>query len=276
MTQHSVKINDELTLAYEMAGEGAQDILMLPGWTMSTRVFEHQLAFFENSDRFRFITFDPRAHGRSSKTENGHFYAQHGRDLNAFVEALGLKNFILGGWSFGTLAVLSYVNQFGSDRLDGLLMLDGPPRASGVDNQNEWVTYRYDDADGSNQFFTYSRLENVEHCLREFGAWMLEAVTEERLEWISRISLETPATAAALLNASAAGLDYDRDLQQLEGKIPLCYVMCESRRRVAENWKAEYTPSARVEGFGEHLMFWERPDQFNRVLQSFAESCIRE
>lgn len=71
-----------------MPGHGGKTILRLPGWTMSTLVYERQLSYFENSDEFRFITLDPRAHGQSSKIRDGHFYEQHGRDLHAFGEHL--------------------------------------------------------------------------------------------------------------------------------------------------------------------------------------------
>ena len=90
----------------------------------------------------RFISFDPRAHGLSSKTPSGHYYEQHGRDLHAFINALELENFILGGWSFGCLATLSERASFQplwrppflsglvpEDRchLNGLAMRDGQP-----------------------------------------------------------------------------------------------------------------------------------------------------
>ena len=39
-----------LRLYYEEAGEGDLTLLMVPGWTMSTRVFERQLAFFEATE----------------------------------------------------------------------------------------------------------------------------------------------------------------------------------------------------------------------------------
>ena len=132
-----IVVDDELTIHFEESGDGQNAILLVPGWTMSTRVFERQLEYFENSRQFRFITLDPRAHGLSSKTHDGHFYEQHGRDLNDFVNAMELEKFVIGGWSFGTLAVLSYLEQYGADKISGLIMLDGPPRAAGPDNVND-------------------------------------------------------------------------------------------------------------------------------------------
>ncbi len=273
MTGKLLKIDDELTIHYEESGRGERPILFLPGWTMSTKVFTRQLAYFEESYEYRFITFDPRAHGLSSKTQDGHHYEQHGRDIYAFIEKLKLENIVIAGWSFGTLAVLAYVHQYGAKRLSGLIMLDGPPRAIGEDNKKEWVTYRYDDADAMQSFYTMGRLENREFTNREFARWMLENKSLEDIQWVLDITNQTPDTAAALLNATANFLDFREDLIALNGKIPLLYVVRNEIGELVSNWASQYTPSAQVRALGDHLMFWERSDEFNRILTEFLKCC---
>jgi len=268
-----IKIDDELTIHYEESGRGKITVLFLPGWTMSTKVFERQLAYFDESDKYRFITFDPRAHGLSSKTQDGHFYEQHGRDIGAFIEKLGLENIVIAGWSFATLAVLAYVHQYGATRLSGLIMLDGPPRAAGEDNNKEWLTYRYDDADAMQAFYTMGRLTNRETTNSEFAQWMLENKNSENIQWVLDITNQTPDTAAALLNATANFLDFREDLIALHGKIPLLYLVRNEIGELVSDWASRYTPTAQVHALGEHLMFWERSDEFNRILTEFLKGC---
>ena len=268
-----VQIDEQLSIYYQQAGQGDRVVLLLPGWTMSTAVFGRQFEYFEQSEEFRFISFDPRAHGRSSKTTNGHNYEQHGRDLHEFVNALQLDRFILGGWSFGTLATLAYVNQFGADRLTGFIMLDGPPRATAEDNQADWATYRYDDADGGQRLYSERRLSDPESANREFAAWMLEDKSEQNIRWLLDITEQTPDEVATSLNQASILLDYRDDLCALDGKIPLCYLVRAEQQKLAADWARINTPSARVTGFGEHLMFWERADEFNRQLTEFARQC---
>ena len=270
MMSGRVRIDDELSLYYQQAGQGDRVILLLPGWTMTTAVFKRQFEFFDQSENFRFISFDPRSHGLSSKAAEGHNYEQHGRDLHGFVEALHLDQFILGGWSFGTLATLAYLNQFGAERLTGFIMLDGPPRATAEDNLTDWATYRYDDADGGQNFYSGRRLSDPEACNREFAAWMLEDKSEQNIRWLLEITQQTPDKVASILNASSISLDYRDDLRLLEGKIPLWYLMRADQQKLAHDWAQANTPSARVDGFGEHLMFWERADEFNQKLIEFA------
>jgi len=269
-----IDIDDALRMHYEDTGHGDITVLLVPGWTMSTRVFERQFERFRDCDRFRLVSYDPRAQGLSSKTAKGHDYPQHGRDLHAFIEALGLDRIVLAGWSFGCLETLAYIHQFGAARLAGFIMLDGPPRASGDDNIGEWVTYRHDDADGSKSFYSQARLRAPIATNREFAAWMLEDKSESNIEWVLEITQQTPDQVAAVLNETAQDLDYRADLRALEGQVPLWYLMRDGRDRVVSEWARDNTPSARVQAYGEHLMFWERAAQFNRELDEFVVACL--
>ena len=81
----NVKVSDQLTIHYETAGSGPTTILFVPGWAMSTKVFEHQLAAFKDSKDYTFVTYDPRGQGQSSKTQQGHYYQQHGMSIRLFL-----------------------------------------------------------------------------------------------------------------------------------------------------------------------------------------------
>ncbi|TNF90124.1 MAG: alpha/beta hydrolase [Gammaproteobacteria bacterium] len=275
MSGQFIDIDAELKMHYEQTGCGDITVLLVPGWTMSTRVFELQFEYFRDSQEIRLISYDPRAQGLSSKTDGGHTYPQHGRDLHAFIEALELDRIVLGGWSFGCLETLAYVSQFGAGRLAGFIMLDGPPRAAGDDNGREWVTYRHDDADGSQAFYNLGRLQDPAATNREFAAWMLEDRSEANIQWLLEITQQTPDNAAVLLNATAVFLDYRDELRALEGRVPLWYLMRDGRDAVVADWARDNTPSARVQAYGEHLMFWERADRFNRDLREFVDACRR-
>lgn len=271
MKSEMVRVSDDLELHVEESGSGDTAVLFVPGWTMSTKVFEQQLAFFSSSTEFRFITFDPRAHGQSTKTQTGHTYEQHARDLHALITALELDRIVLAGWSFGTLATLGYVNQFGSDRLRGLIMLDGPAKAVGRDPATEWFTYHADDSDGAMEFFTMGRLRDKTAALDEFAHWLFDEPTTQKIEWATNIAIQTPDTASSLLNASSLYSDFQDDLIALESVVPLLYVIREERQSTIESWARRLTPTATLAAFGGHMMFSERPDEFNTVLLDFLQ-----
>jgi len=273
MKSQFIDIDGDLHMHYAETGQGEPTVLLVPGWTMSMRVFERQFEYFRDTPDFRLLSYDPRAQGLSGKTEGGHDYPQHGRDLHFFIEALELDRIVLGGWSFGCLEALAYVNQFGAARLAGFIMIDGPPRATGDDNEREWVTYRRDDADGSISFYSQGRLRDPDAINREFATWMLEDRSEAAIEWLLEITRQTPDEVAVMLNETAIDLDYEADLRALEGRVPLWYLMREGRDAVVADWARDNTPSARVGAYGEHLMFWERAERFNRDLLAFVGTC---
>ena len=263
-----VKLSDELTIHYEQSGDGDITIVFIPGWTMSTEVFVHQLDHFKDSTKFRAIAYDPRGQGRSSKPMEGHTYQQHGRDLAAFMDKLGLKNVIVAGWSYGVTEQLAYLNQFGSDNLRGMVLIDTGPDVSGA-SYDEWVWYLRDDSDEYSRWFTEGIIEARQSVISEFAKWMLENPSPENVAWVEKIAYRTPATVASVLNATGFYLDYTEDLVKLEGKLPLLYVVREEWKAVADPWIKANTPSAQAAYLGKHLMFWERPKEFNTILDRY-------
>ncbi len=265
-----VKLSNDLTIHYEKTGSGEKTILFVPGWAMSTACFEKQLAAFEGSTEYTFVTYDPRGQGLSSRTEGGHFYQQHGRDLNEFIETLELRNIVLGGWSFGGNEVLSYVNQFGTGRLRAFIMIDAAPRTTGADNTAEWVWYAADDADGARQWFTTGPLLDRDGTITGFANWMLNNKSPENIAFVRRMALQTSSTVMALLNAAAAYDDYTEDLKAMDGNLPLLYIVRKEWANAASAWAKENTPSAKVTAILEsHIGFWENPENFNAELQGF-------
>lgn len=267
--EHRVWITHELSISYRIAGNGNKVILLVPGWTMSGAVFERQLAHFQNSETYKVIAIDPRSHGESSKTSTGNTYEQHGRDLHAFMKKLDLQKVVLVGWSNGVFDVMSYVHQYKAANLRALVLIDGTPKCSGDDNELEWVWYRRDDADGYKQYWTQNVLHDRQNFTREFATWMLEDPADARIEWITDISSQTPDEVAALLNKTSAYLDYSDDLRAQQDQLPLLYVVRSEWGSVVSGWAQQNTPSATVEALGKHMMFWERSEAFNAILDEF-------
>jgi len=47
------------------------------------------------------------------------------------------------------------------------------------------------------------------------------------------------------------------------------YVVRAEQDAVVSGWTAINTPTARVEAFGGHMMFWEQPERFNQILDDY-------
>jgi len=263
-----VQLDENVSLYYEEAGQGDISIIFIPGWMMSTEVFSYQLKHFDGSTQYQALTYDPRGQGRSTKTVEGHTYQQHARDLARFIEVLELDNVILAGWSYGVTEQLAYLNQFGSDKIKAMIMIDTGPDIAGA-TYDEWVWYLNDDADGYSRFFTEGIIENREEVINSFIEWMLESPDAANVNWLKGIANQTSSNVASITNATGFYLDYRDDLIALEGKMPLLYIVREEMKEVADHWIKANTPSATAVYMGKHMMFWERPNEFNYELDMF-------
>lgn len=267
-----VRVSEGLDVFYQKSGHGKLSLVLVPGWAMSSQVFERQLKFFSNSEDFTIYAIDPRSQGRSSKTDEGNYYEQHGKDVNDFLNALKIENVVLAGWSNGGFDVLSYVDQYGSKSLAGIIMIDAAPKGSGKDNTKDWAWFNQDDSDGYRRYFTQKSLLHRDELNDEFAKWMVEDPTPSYMSWVTKISNQTSNHVAALLNESSAYQDYSKTLKGLEGTTKLLYFANYEKAEIVKRWAADNTPSARVEVFPKHLSFWERDKEFNKTLNDFLKS----
>ena len=117
-------VDTNVEIHYIEKGEG-DPIIFIPGLTFSGDIFRAQVEYF--SQKYRAIAIDPRGQGLSTKGTFGNNYVTHGKDLAAFIDALGLEKVILVGWSTGNLDTWSYIEQFGTEKLKAAVTIDMSP-----------------------------------------------------------------------------------------------------------------------------------------------------
>ena len=266
-----VQVDESLRLFYQQQGLGEQAIVFIPGWSMSSQIFEYQLAYFKDSEEFKAFAFDPRGQGQSSKPASGYTYAQRGKDLAAFIEKMNLDKVVLVGWSFGTLDMLSYISQYGTAKVKAVVVLDGSPTTMLDTINNAWAWVDRLDSQSIRRSTTLAVLTNPREFYQQFALWMLENPSPEKVNKIVNIAMQTPPFVAALTNETASYANYEETLADLEGKVPLYYIVRDEWASVVESWRRENTPSAQLTSMGRHLMFWEHHSEFNPMLEGFLE-----
>lgn len=129
--------SDGVRLHYLEAGKGERTLVFIPGWVMPAAVFEQQLLALSN--QFRVLAFDPRSQGLSALTTQSHAPRRRMRDMDEFLKAAQVKNFILAGWSLGVLESLDYLANYNPKGLRGLILIDnsvGEGRPPGARSSN--------------------------------------------------------------------------------------------------------------------------------------------
>ena len=256
--------NDHLDIYYEEEGRGPT-IIFIPGWTMTTAFFQKQKKHFK--DRYRVICYDPRSQGRSEKTLRGNTYAQHAVDLRELVTQLGLSDVILVGWSSGCLTMYAYLQQFGTDRIDRMVLIDEPPKWIG-DREKEWVYGNFEGYRGS----LYGLLNNRRADAYDIVDWMLNETADSLTRnWMVSEMMLTPDHAALSLYVDGMIADYAKVLRSIEDSVPVLFLLRSSWYEYGKSWLQQYVPSAQVLAISSHAMFWERPAAFNDLLEIFFE-----
>jgi non-heme chloroperoxidase len=254
----SFRTSDGVSLHYFDAGAGAA-IVLIPGWTMPAEIFERQIN--ELSKRFRVIALDTRSQGDSEKTADGNTLERHAQDIKELLEHLRLRDVVLLGWSNGVPDVLTFVEQHGTAKLSGVVLVDGFLNVS--DPQMQKAMY------GMLKKLQADRAKFTDGFVRSMYA---SKQSEEYILHIEEESLKTPTNSAIaeMFNVVSKG-DFTPILGRLDK--PILYI-CEPQLESQGKLLQSSIPKARVEVFKNagHALFVDDAEHFDSVLAEFMDS----
>lgn len=253
----------------EDLGEG-QPIVFLHGVLHSLRFFEPQFA--DLAAEYRTVALDFRGHGRSEKTELGHTIAQYARDVHAFLEQRDLEEVVLVGWSMGAFVSWDYVDQFGTDRLRGLVDIDIEATRFQWDDYEHGLT----DVEGLKDTLALAQKDRtsiIDRMTEQIFKNPTEESTTLQFDEISR----TPASIRSAILFDALTRDYRSVLPKVDVPMLVCAGSAETRgpgTLASVKYVADLVPDATFELFEHsgHLPSFEEPDRFNRVLSQFVDT----
>jgi non-heme chloroperoxidase len=250
--------SDSVKIHYVEAGTG-RPIVLIPGWTMPAWIWQPQIDAL--SKKYHVIAVDPRSQGESDKPTFGHLPETRARDYKELVDHLQLKKPVLVGWSMGCGELMKYVEQFGTDNIAGLVLVDGmlwekpnPEMFTGLAGwMNQLQQDRQKQADG---FVRYM-----------FKKPQPEAYYKRLID----ASTQVPAdTAAVLIYNMIAVKDFSAALAK-ENR-PLLFTYQPETQITADLLKAKLGDKAQLEKFDDagHALFVDDAERFNQVVEKFV------
>ncbi|MCS6825982.1 MAG: alpha/beta hydrolase [Caldilinea sp.] len=261
-----IEVEPGVELYYREVGRGTP-LIFVPGWTFTGEVFHHQLDHFARTHRV--IALDPRSHGRSSIVCHGNDYITHAADLAKFIKALDLTDVVLIGWSFGCLATWGYVRQEGLAALKAMVCIDLSPKPLSA-HEGDWVEGPLDEIAGAYHTFLRSRQGHRDFIAHYADEVMVQReLTPAEMTWIIEQSLRTPTPIAAALFASGMFSNCMEAAKQVDASLPALAVIAEHWAETATAFMRSHFPNTRTAVLGGHMMFWEHPAEFNRLLEEF-------
>ncbi|MEV0155453.1 alpha/beta hydrolase [Micromonospora sp. NPDC050686] len=261
--------SDGVRLSYSEAGSGPP-LLIIPGIAQPKSVFVHQVEGLR--ERCRVIVYDQRGHGDSDKPAHGYRIARLAKDLDELIEALGLSEITLMGWSLGCAVAWSYYDLFGPRRLERLILVDGSvllcetPDMTERDIADTGAAW---DAAGALGIVSAIRTDQ-ENLVRQLVS---SFVTDDRtdVEWLIGEVLRMPAEATAALMFDYIHSDW-RDVIPRIAVPTLVVGATRSHIPVSvQEWLHRTIPGSQLAVLRDraHLLFYEDPDTFNDLVSRF-------
>lgn len=246
-------------------------VVLLHGWTMRGSIFNDLVARLPAG--FDCYAPDLPGHGERAMLEPSLNVAAN--TLASILKAQDLRDVVLVGWSMGAAVAWQFIEQFGADRIAGLMTVDMSPR---LGCNADWPHGLIDQGDADLTKTTQRMIADWPGMTEAIATTMFAgregAPGYSRNQALDQILSNDPARMIAMWGALVA-----MDKRELIGQLP-CPLMatCGARSRVypksAAAWLARTAPHGRMHAFEDsgHSPHLEQPEAFAKTLVGFANS----
>ncbi|HZP75439.1 MAG TPA: alpha/beta hydrolase [Pseudolabrys sp.] len=265
----SVKTPDGLTIsAQEWGNPAGPEILFIHGFSQSWMSWMRQV----DSDlvkEFHIVTYDLRGHGNSDKPFDPARYRDSkawGDEVQAVIDAAGLKRPVLVGWSYAGRVISDYVATHGTSKIAAINFVDAPikgdPALVGDNLKNLPLMTSEDLATNIAATRTF-----VHGCFSK-------QPSAEDFETMLAFNMMVPPKVRAGLGGRA--LDATEMMSKLKLPVLVTHGAEDRNAKVgAAKYTASVIPGAKLsiyEGVG-HAPFYEDAPRFNAELAAFVRAA---
>ena len=236
----------------------APSILFVPGWTMPAWIWQKQIDAL--SQKYHVVAMDPRSQGESGRTSEGLYPAQMARDIRSVIEQLRLAPVVIVGWSMAVVETLSYVDQFGTGDVAGLVLVD--ELAGGQQPGDIEMDF------GILKGVLEDRKNTTDYFVRKIQ--FHKPQSEEYLQRVIAAALTVPTSDAVAMLVGRYAADYRAVLPKIDKPTLICAAKSPYFDRIVEMQKA--IPGAQLEVFeGDgHALFVDDPEKFNAAIDDLV------
>jgi non-heme chloroperoxidase len=261
------KTSDGIKIHYLEAGSG-RPIVFIPGWTMPAWIWQKQIDAL--SKTYHVIAVDPRSQGESDKPTDGYLPETRARDYKELVDQLALKRPVLVGWSMACGELVKYVEQFGTDNIAGVVLVDG--------YLSDKPSDLFAPISGWMNLVQQDRHKQADSFVRTMYK---KPQPEDYLQRVVAASMQTPANTAVLLIYNMIAVkDFSPGLARLSAmktKSPVLFAYQPESQPTADFLQLKLGDKLRLERFeGDgHALFVDDPEKFNHALEQFLQSLSK-
>jgi pimeloyl-ACP methyl ester carboxylesterase len=256
---------DGVKIIFNNQGKGDPAIIFVHGWSNNKSIWDAQVAHF--SEKYKVIAVDLAGYGESGNNRTSWTMSSFGDDVVAIINKLKLKKVVLVGFSMGAPVVVETAIKT-PGKITGVILVDDllnietkyPPEIIHMFDSimMDLITNPTQEKLVTLGFFKKNPEEEFQRVLAMLNkntskiGW--EESVNEYFKWINENCTET----LKLIKAPVTAINSDSEPTNVE-----------AFRKYVPSFQAKIIP-----GTG-HVIFWDAPDEFNRLLEESIQEFIK-
>jgi pimeloyl-ACP methyl ester carboxylesterase len=222
------------------------------------------------ADDYRLVALDLRGHGLSEIPPEGYDDTRlWADDLNAVIQALGLDQPVLCGWSYGPLVILDYIRHYGEDDISGVCWIGAVTKLGSAEAVSVLSPEFLSLVPGLFATEVQEGVASLASLLRL--CFVREPTVEELYLMLGYSASVPPYVRQALLSRS---IDNDDLLPRVQKPVLLTHGTEDAIvKPVAVDQHRASIAHAEIHVMANagHAAFWDDPATFNQRLRAFCD-----
>jgi len=261
-SQYRTRSADGVKISFETNGNGQPSIVFIHGWANNASIWEEQIQYF--SKKYQAVAVDLAGFGNSGNDRKEWTMSSFGDDVVAVIDHLNLKQVVLVGFSMGGPVVIEAANKI-SERVIGLVLVDN---LQDVDMKYPPESYHYLDS-VMMDLVTFPAPEKLEGIFYNKNP----EATFKRIVEMLQGGPRTGWRESLHENIRWNNEDCDVALKKLQR--PVLAINSDQQPTNIDAFR-KYVPSfqAMIIPDTGHVIFWDNPDEFSRLLEESIQNFV--
>jgi pimeloyl-ACP methyl ester carboxylesterase len=255
--------SDGVKISFYVRGEGKPALVFVHGWSNNRSIWDGQVSHF--SEKYKVIAVDLAGFGESGNNRQTWTMASFGEDVAAVIKKLGLDQVVLVGFSMGAPAVIETAKRV-PVQVAGLVLVDElhnvemryPPEVISFMDSVFMDVVNSPSIEKTKPFFrknidaSYERVLSMVNDVPKIG-W--RESLNDLFRWVNDDCVKS------LINSQAPIIAINSNQKPTN---------VEAFRKYVPSFKAKIIPDVG------HVVMWDAPEEFNRLLEESIQEFINK
>jgi pimeloyl-ACP methyl ester carboxylesterase len=256
---------DGVKVSFSQMGKGEPAILFVHGWANRANIWDETMSHF--SGKYKTVAVELFGSDESYNNRDDWSMALFGEDVAAVIKKLKLNQVVLVGFSMGS-AVIAETAKLLPEKIIGLVLVDdlqdvemkyAPEMIAVMDSfMMDLVTAPTNEKLVNGGFYKKNQeksFQRVETMLKSSSQTGWKRSLQSYFKWINENCIES----FKQIKAPVTAINSDMEPTKVE-----------TFRKYAPSFQAKIIPDVG------HLVFWDNPEEFNRLLEESIQEFVNK